>query len=424
MNALVISASLPPFNDSSTMQLLGRFREADRFDIVPLFIGAEMPDGVESPAIGRLPRNAQIHRTAPPLYDRIRAALQAKRFTHRLHWLFVNYASRMWFPDVRRGWDRLVIRESNRRWPELRPDVLISSGGSVMAHIAASALADQHGLKWIADYGDPWSPIERGGILGMFRRERAKRLEKRILTNASGLVFSTAETQQLYARWLGSSMPRSIAMPCYGYNEQDFAPNRFVGGGSALAIHLAHIGAAHRSDRSLLPLLSAVKCIERESVTCCDFSISIVGNHSREFETYAARNRIKRVSFAGRVSFAESLRAYYRADVAVMVGNKGPLQVPGKLYHVLGTPIPIFYIAQASAVGDPCWSILKSMAGVVRADNTCESILLALRYIKHHYSDLKQAAQLRRKSALADSFTERAISDRFLAFVRNVTAHA
>ena len=68
--ALVISTSLPPFNDSSTLQLIERVQRFPDNGIDTVFIGPELPQGIENSLLNRLPANSSIIRTGTTHFDR------------------------------------------------------------------------------------------------------------------------------------------------------------------------------------------------------------------------------------------------------------------------------------------------------------------------------------------------------------------
>jgi hypothetical protein len=222
IRALVISASLPPFNDSSTLRLIERVRCFEEHGIEAVFVGAEMPQGVEYELLQRLPANSTVLRTKPTSYDRMMAWLSQLPGGSLLAWVYGNIMYRIAAPDVRAGWDKQVVRLCKLALSKWKPDIIITSGGSCTAHIAGRQLSEYFSVPWVADLGDPWSLVDPSSWTYVIKARRNRILELQTIPYASGLVFTTEETLEAYRMWLGDKLPKAIVLPPYGYNENDF----------------------------------------------------------------------------------------------------------------------------------------------------------------------------------------------------------
>lgn len=421
IKALVISASLPPFNDSSTLQLVERVHRFPEHGIEAMFIGPDMPNGVETGLLQRLPGNSRILRTPATTYDRVMAFLSRARLGRLLAWVYSNVMYRIAVPDVRAGWDRQAMRLCIQMWSDLRPDVIISHGGSHTAHIAACKLAQKFSLPWIADLGDPWSLVDSDLLTFFLKTKRNRRLEIKTILYASGLVFTTETTLKAYYKWLGDKLPKSIVLPAYGYSPADFPidtlkrtlqlDNQIV---------FSYIGTAHRRNRNLIPLIQAMGSLEQSGRARHQFVLNIIGPHSYSFEREAKRQGLRYVHFSERVSYQESVDWINRSHVLVIVGNLSPLQIPAKVYPYLGSGRVILYIGQLPRHQDPTAHLLEKFPGVIFAQNNCKSIESSIKEIDERYENLVQDAIRRLNLTLLQEYKTDVVSDRFAEFVLEI----
>lgn len=424
MKSLVISASLPPFNDSSTLSLVERVHNFQKHGISSVFIGAEMPAGVENTLLQRLPEDSTILRTGPTTYDKTIAWLSGLPKGRWFAWVYANTMARLASPDVRAGWEKQVIGLCTRLPAHLKPDVIITQSGSYTAHIAGRYLAQQFSVPWIADLGDPLSLVDPDSWTYVIRAKRNRQLELHTIPDASGVVFTTEETLAAYRTWIGARLPQAIVLPCYGYCAADFPVADLKTRQADSRIALSHIGTAHRGNRNLIPTIQSLNALEQTGTLSRDFTLNIIGTHSQAFEAEAQRLGLRSAHFSGRVSYRESVDWINRSNILLIMGNAGSLQIPGKVYPYLGSGRPILYIGQLPQEQDPAARLLAQFPGVLFAQNALDSIEFAIKQIDSHYEKLCQEAVQRLSMPALHRYESSVVSDQFAEFVKKIAANS
>jgi hypothetical protein len=272
-------------------------------------------------------------------------------------------------------------------------------------------------VPWVADLGDPWSLVDPSSWTYVIKARRNRILELQTIPYASGLVFTTEVTLEAYRRWLGDKLPKAIVLPPYGYNEDDFPREYLNTLQDGSKISLSHIGTAHRGNRNLIPLIQALGSLERRNLLKHDYTLNIIGPHSKIFEKEARRVGLHSVNFSGRVSYKESVDWINRSHILVIVGNASPLQIPGKVYPYLGSGRPILYIGQLPREHDPTARLLGQFPGVLFAYNRVDSIQAAIRLLDSQYPELRHEALQRLEDPGLQKYNSSAVSDRFATFI-------
>ncbi len=420
IKSLVISASLPPFSESSTLHLIERLRRFDDHGFSTTLIGAEMTGGVEEGLLHRLPSHATILRTNATKYDRTMLQLARLPGGKWLTWLYANAMYRLAAPDVRAGWENQVIDLCSRLPDLCKSDVLITHSGSYTAHMAGSVLSRRFSIPWIADLGDPLSLVDPDSWMYMLKAKRNRAIELDTIPHAAGLVFTTDETLAAYQSWFGDSLPKAIVLPCYGYSADDFSPPDTQSAQSIRQITISHVGAAHQANRNLIPTIRAINVLRQSETSIHAIALNIIGPHSLSFEEEARRLQLDSVTFSGRVSYQESLDWINSSNVLVIVGNASTLQIPGKVYPYLGSGRLILYIGQLPREQDPSARLLAQFPGILFAQNTQESILKALQEIDLHFAELANQAAQRLNAPALQQYESSRVSDRFAEFVKGI----
>ena len=136
-------------------------------------------------------------------------------------WLRAN----IFVPDPKFLWIRPSVKFLKKYLQENPVDVIISTGPPHSMHLIARKVAKQTGIKWIADFRDPWTKIfyfKHLPLMGFIRR-RYSALEKKVLMDADKVVTVSEpirkEFEQMIKSWNGKTPVFNVEN---GYDESDF----------------------------------------------------------------------------------------------------------------------------------------------------------------------------------------------------------
>jgi len=108
----------------------------------------------------------------------------------------------LFLPDARVGWIPAMVKEGQKIIQKEKPDIIFSTSPPHSLQLGAKKLAKKTGLKWIADFRDPWieayweSDIERFDLANRFN----KNLEMSILKNADIVTTVSEEICDLFGK--------------------------------------------------------------------------------------------------------------------------------------------------------------------------------------------------------------------------------
>lgn len=357
---LFISTSLPPIADSQTIRnifLINAFlRDGYSVQLV------QPPSkGGDHTLSGMFASDVSRSFTDLPLYDRLVAGLTsipAPSIRSFLHRLIARSAGLACVPDVRVGWDKSAYRAAVAAFGDRPPDIIVSSSGSNTAHLAAARLTRTWNKPWIAEFGDPWSLNPIAPACHPHIRFLNGIIERRVLRNASGIVFTTEETRVAFAQnVLPDGTIPTIVVPC-GYDPALIKDPSGPQGVRRGELILAYTGTAGRGSRDLSPLLDALQRILTRSPSLPRIGVRLVGS-------VAAGTGKSRVGWpaldidnTGWMPYPESISEIRNADILVLIGNRSSLQIPAKAFNYLASGKPIIYIPQQDAKSDPTWQLL------------------------------------------------------------------
>ncbi|MDB5231202.1 MAG: hypothetical protein JWN76_2007 [Chitinophagaceae bacterium] len=389
MKILFLSTSIPPVADSHTIRNVYFLRSLARYSsevvvvTIPSKQGKFMTD--------ELPQKVKIITTEPTIYDTINSLLDripAPKVRNFSKSFLAVFFGRIGIPDYRGDWSRKARKASIQYFKEnnFQPDLIISSAGSFSANIAAANIARKYNIKWIADYGDPWSfSVLKPASLWYLRTINGL-IEKRTLKYCSYITVTTNETKVYFEQNLvGFNIPISV-IPC-GYTKVDHSSTlhktHFRG------ICIGYVGTAYSGSRDLRSFMEIFKKLQDTSEP--ELSFLIVGSYSSGFKVFIEQNEIRNVTLKGWVGYFESISLMQNLDFLLLYGNISEYQIPGKVYNYLSTGKPIIYFSQIQPDKDPTYKLLSQFEGVIYIDSQRDN---AFEILQNHISKYKVVAEI------------------------------
>lgn len=140
-----------------------------------------------------------------------------ENFTEKVSkWLRAN----IFVPDAKIGWINGIVRDGLRIVENEKPDLIFSSSPPHSLQIGAMRLAKKTGLKWIADFRDPWSnafwqkDINRMSIAA----KRDLKFEHRVLSAADHITTVSNSVVNLFKGIVNNN----YSVLYNGFDESDF----------------------------------------------------------------------------------------------------------------------------------------------------------------------------------------------------------
>lgn len=126
-----------------------------------------------------------------------------------------------WFiPDSRIFWVRPAAKRIQELLKEETFDALITTGPPHSLHLIGKKVASSTGIRWIADFRDPWTEIYYFDEMKPSRRSREKhlRLEKLVLQSAHDVVVVGETMKKMFA----AHTRQPIHVITNGYDHEDY----------------------------------------------------------------------------------------------------------------------------------------------------------------------------------------------------------
>jgi hypothetical protein len=134
--------------------------------------------------------------------------------------LSVFIRGNFFIPDPRCWWIRPSVKYLTKYLKEHPVDIIVSTGPPHSMHLIAKKVSKATGIKWIADFRDPWTEIFYYDQLRLtkFAKNRNKKLEQGVLDSATEVVVVTKLMREAFQKRTNTP----ISLITNGFDEADF----------------------------------------------------------------------------------------------------------------------------------------------------------------------------------------------------------
>ncbi len=259
-------------------------------------------------------------------------------------------------------------------------DCIYTTSGPNSTHIAGLLIKRWTGVKWVADFRDPWMDNMHYARTGV-RRELESRMEKQVFEKADAIMTVTDSFCELFAgKYPGSKS--KISLIRNGVDPNDYAsetPPAPTEG--PFTIFYAGILYPERSPAAFFEALSGL--LQSGQLPAKDIRVQFAGVFDypgkNDHQKLLKKHRLlDHVELLGYLSHDKVIEAMEKSHALLLIGEgqaQSAMYIPGKLYEYLYAHRPILALMQE---GEGAGIIRSASAGVVVPPKDTEAIAAAI----------------------------------------------
>lgn len=283
----------------------------------------------------------------------------------------------LFIPDPRRFWVGPSVKFLSDYLADNQIDTVITTGPPHSVHLIGLQLKKKiPGLRWLADFRDPWTEWGIWDSLMVSKpvRRLHKRLEDSVLKTADEIITITPFYVRRFERLAG----RPVRLLTNGFDEEDFIGMRYT---KSNRFVIRHVGIINEKCDPR-PFMQALKSLMKKQPDFAgDVRVEFIGEVHPEFRQFvSADSELKSITvFLGNIPHDDLVRLYGSSALLLLIltgyrDAEGFL--PGKLFEYFATGLPVLGVGPTQ--GDAAALLRKTGAGTMIASDDDEGIQKAL----------------------------------------------
>lgn len=272
-------------------------------------------------------------------------------------WIRGNF----FIPDPRICWVKPSVRFLKSYLKEHPVDAMVTTGPPHSMHLIGLELKRSLGIKWIADFRDPWTEMfyYKHLKLSKYSDRRHHELERQVLNEADKVVAVSPYVQEDFAKLTN----KPVVLITNGFDEEDFAATKPAEHPDKFTIVHTGLFASDGNPLKLWDVLAA-EC-ENNKEFAEKLQIRLAGKTDREvIDAITGRGLGDKLINLGYISHNEVISEQKGADVLLLPLRQEPEYekvLPGKIFEYLASRRPVLGIGQEN--GAAAEILKKSGAG-------------------------------------------------------------
>ncbi|VAX16056.1 TPR/glycosyl transferase domain protein [hydrothermal vent metagenome] len=355
---LIITYYWPPAGGAGVQRALKFVKYLPQFGWEPIVLTVENPDSPteDLSLLGDIPKECKVYKTRSFEPFDIYKKFMGKKSDEKIpgdillqtgnvslkdklaKWVRVN----LFIPDAKIGWKKYAVKKGVEIIEDENIDLIFTTSPPQTTALIGRKLSKLTGVKWVADFRDPWMEIVYYQNLNRSRITKTidSSLESKVMNDANTIVTISEDMSRLLKE---KAKSQNIVVIPNGFDETDFDPVEFTKNDK---FTIAYTGSMSK-DRVPYPFINALKkMIYGDGIR--NIQMKFAGKFCPEFyEAIKNENLTEFFIIQDFVPHKESTKILQSANALLLVidnvpNNKGFLT--GKLFEYMGCRKPIFAI--------------------------------------------------------------------------------
>jgi len=418
LKTLIITYYWPPAGGSGVQRWLYFVKYLRAFGIEPVIFTLENPKYpiTDNSLSTQIPKDIEILRQKnwEPGQILSKKGMESSGFLPSKTTIFQQFKkyirANFFIPDARIFWIKPSSKKLIKYLQKNPVDWIITTGPPHSVHLIGKKVKEKTGVKWLADFRDPWTEIDYFHTLPLSKSSRVKheKLEHEVLSNADKIVVVSKTMKSQFEK-----INSNCTVITNGYDDElmEKIPEMDK------PFTLTHIGMLNADRNPLILWEVLAEMIYDNELFEENIQINLVGNIADEVKNSIREHNLERfVNYTKYIPNHAVASFQMKSQVLLLIVNNVPSAktiITGKVFEYLRAKRPILAIAPVN--GDLSEIIDQTQSGFVVDFN--DKIGLKKRiglYFKHYLSN-----QLNIESVNIEQFHRKNLTSQLADILKN-----
>jgi hypothetical protein len=249
-------------------------------------------------------------------------------------------------PDARKNWIKPSVVFLSNYIKEYQIETIITTGPPHSLHLIGLNLKEQLGVRWLADFRDPWTTIGYHKVLKLTKwsKTKHKNLELKVLNAADAIIVTSNHTKNEFK----TKTKQPISVITNGYDKHSITAEV-----KHTLFTVSHIGSllSERNPTILWETLSEL--IKENEAFSKVFQLNLVGIVSDDVLESIHKYGLKaHLNTVGYVSHDDAIKFQMQSQLLLLIeidSEDTKAIIPGKIFEYLISETPILAIGPIDA---------------------------------------------------------------------------
>ena len=249
-------------------------------------------------------------------------------------------------PDARVGWVKPATSFLLNYISKHNIETIITTGPPHSMHLIGLNLKRKLGMRWVADFRDPWTTIgyHKQLKLSASSQKKHKSLEQQVLSEADDVIVTSSVTKQEFI----NITHQPITVITNGYDVEVTQPITLD-----IKFSIAHIGSLLSKRNPEILWKAFADLVSEHDNFATDFQLNLVGFVSEDIlETLVKYDLMRYTNDVGYVSHIESIAYQKKSQVLLLIeidSEDTKSIIPGKLFEYMVSNRPILAVGPSGS---------------------------------------------------------------------------
>ncbi|MBC3846596.1 glycosyltransferase [Winogradskyella echinorum] len=251
-----------------------------------------------------------------------------------------------YIPDARKNWVKPSVAFLSEYISDHQIETIITTGPPHSLHLIGLQLKARLGVKWLADFRDPWTTIGYHKALKLTDASKAKHidLERKVLNTADEIIVTSNHTKNEFE----AKTKQPISVITNGYDSHNVRVEE-----KDIMFTLSHIGSL-LSDRNPMVLWEVLSELTNENDEFSKaFKLQLIGVVSDDVVESIRQNGLKNhLDVLGYVNHEDAIKFQMKSQLLLLIeidSEDTKAIIPGKVFEYLISETPILAIGPKDA---------------------------------------------------------------------------